>query len=790
MTLPFINWRSVPPTMPGPKPRKVPWCTVTGGPIDHLDPANWLDAATAVARAGGDVHVGQVLPREPSGYFLIDLDNCRDPATGAVQAWAAGVMSAFSGAFAEVSHSGTGLHIMGRCDPARVGDRRHKWTPEGAPHNAAEFYHAGRFIACGHGGTGDVERDCTDALLRIVPEREPEVALPLVGGPAADYNGPADDDALLDLMRTERNRRGGDLAPGLYAIDFFTSIDRLRALIHATQGGKDPTKPAPWDFDGSSADMALMNHLAYYTGCDVPRMVRLHARSVMGQRPKALDRPQYVTDTAQRAARGKMQSGQYMKARPASVDTVSALLEKIQADPHAAPTKLAGDVAALSEADRERVLAECRHYGIKQAMQAAVKQVITDQRRAATIERGLVADDKGNPIPNMENVRRILLTEPAWQGTFAVNEFDGAVWRLRPTAGRMTDNDPLTVMSAIQSGPFPSIGLETVRQAITGAAMVASFHPVRDYLSGLVWDGAGRLSGLFTDYFPCAWATHDELEYLRQVGRKFAIGAVARVMQPGCKVDTMPVIAGEQGQKKSSGLAALTGVEWYGNDMPDMTLKDAKEWLRGKWVAEIGELSAMRGKDIEHVKNFLTTTHDSYRKAYGHVTETIARQTVFAGTTNTDEYLSDETGNRRFWPVKMLPGAAVDVRRIASERGQIWAEAVAAYHAGERWWFDEGENRTLRQMQESARTVDIDETRVADWLRYTDGAVTASQVAAAVFPDAPGNKGTSMRVARYLAAAGWAKSGMVNGVNRWARTERAAPYERPVGIGNITRVRP
>jgi len=224
--------------------------------------------------------------------------------------------------------------------------------------------------------------------------------------------------------------------------------------------------------------------------------------------------------------------------------------------------------------------------------------------------------------------------------------------------------------------------------------------------------------------------------------------------------------------------------------MPDMTQKDAKEWLRGKWMAEIGELSAMRGKDIEHVKNFLSTTSDSYRKSYGHVTQTYPRQTVFAGTVNGNEYLSDETGNRRFWPLQMIDGALVDVEGLARDRGQLWAEALHMYYSGTAWWFDEGESATLSAQQAAARSVDIDETRVVEWLRGQEGPVTAGGVAAKLFADAPGNKSLSMRVARYLQAAGWRPVRRVSGTKQWDRGRGAEPYVSPSSGGNVMPMTP
>ena len=783
--LPFINWREMPTIMPGIKPKKVPWDTAAGHEMSALDPANWIDRQTATSRAGGDIHVGVVLPSEPSGQFLVDLDGCLDPATGVTAPWAQAILDAFPGCWQEISHNGKGFHIMGRCDPARVDDLRNKWTPDGATKNAAEFYYKGRFVALGKGGKGDANIDWTDTLLRVVPVREPAqsgVVDADLSEPPADYTGPEDDDALIDLMRFDKVRKGGEMSLGILAADFFADHETLRARIHAL-GGKDPSKPAPWDFDGSSLDMALMNHLAYYTGGDVPRMERLHARSLMGQRDKAQKRPGYVREAATKAAREKRAKSQYLRER---VSEYATLMEKVKDNPPESAATVASGVAALSAAERVRFIEECKQYGIKTEMQAAVKAAATEARRAETERMGMVAGATGAPVANMENVRRIMTTSPEWRDTFMLNEFDNDLWAVRPQLRRVTDNDLRVITGKIQSGPFPTIGTQTVLDGIIAAALENTFHPVRDYLASLQWDGAARIGQLFIDYFP----GDADPEYLRAAGRKFTIGAVARVMDPGCKVDTMPVISGAQGKKKSSGLAALVGIEWFGDDLPPITKKDAKEWLPGKWLAEIAELSALRGKDVESVKSFLSTSHDSYRKSYGKLNETFPRQTVFAGTTNADEYLPDETGGRRFWPIKLRAGDEVRVDAIRDDRDHLWAEAVAAYRAGEKWWFDESESGVLRSLQESVRVRDIAEMRVCEWLQGQPGEVTASQVGAIAFPTKDGDRGVSMASTRYLRAARWEKSFVRSGVSMWARTSAAEPYQRPEVVGNVATFMP
>ena len=144
----------------------------------------------------------------------------------------------------------------------------------------------------------------------------------------------------------------------------------------------------------------------------------------------------------------------------------------------------------------------------------------------------------------------------------------------------------------------------------------------------------------------------------------------------------MLVLEGEQGVRKSSALAALAGPEWFSDSLPPMNTKDASSYLRGKWIIEVGELEAMR-REVDAIKAFLSRQVEHFRPAYGREEVAEPRRCVFAGTTNKDDWQKDVTGGRRFWPVKT---GVIDVEGVANNRDQIWAEAVALFNAGERWW--------------------------------------------------------------------------------------------------------
>lgn len=614
-----------------------------------------------------------------------------------------------------------------------------------------------------------------------------DIAEDLPEGPSPRWSGPTDDDTLIELMRSHLD----PLRPGLQAGQFFdgeTPSDEFRSRAAAMY--PDPGKPAPWDFGASEADQTLVNHLCYYTGGDAARIKRLWSRSVMGSRPKVADgkRDDYLQRTIWKVKRefdANPEPSMLGKDRPSLDGLQARFLEQ--------PTELAilDEVGKLTRGDREAFV-EAVYQGAPDHTKAELTKLVAEAavkvKKLATAERGLVFDAKGNPVQNLENCRRIMLNDVAWRGVFQYSEFDTDVWvmgaipgdtRNLPAPRKYTDADALFTMSWFQSNDFTVIGDKTVRNAIVAAAHANTFHQVRDYLTGLSWDGQPRLGALFTHYFPCEVKDDSFLAYLQTAAQRFGIAAVARIMKPGCKVDTMPILSGAQGLKKSSGFHALFGEAWSGSDMPDLTSKDAKEWMRGKWLAEFAELSSMSGKDIDHVKNFMSTATDRFRKSYGHVVEEIPRQTVFGGSVNGDEYLMDETGNRRFWPMRVI--AQVDIDGIRRDRNQLWAEAVAMFAAGHQWWFDQGECQALEVAQSNARIMDDDETFVRDWLATQKDEVTSAQVLRAVFPDKDGSRGNTMRISRYMKACGWSPARNTNGKRYWGRTDAAEPYAKPGG---------
>jgi predicted P-loop ATPase len=187
-----------------------------------------------------------------------------------------------------------------------------------------------------------------------------------------------------------------------------------------------------------------------------------------------------------------------------------------------------------------------------------------------------------------------------------------------------------------------------------------------------------------------------EQQYVEEVGLKWMVSAVARAMQPGCKADGVLILEGAQGAFKSTSAKILAGLEFFGDNLPPMHTKDAASYVRGRWIIELAELANVSKAEVEIVKSFISRTEERFRPAYGRNEVSYPRQCVFMGSTNRTDYLRDDTGNRRFWPVQV---GRVNVKALEADRDQLWGEAVALYRAGETWWLSAAVERIAAQEQ-------------------------------------------------------------------------------------------
>jgi predicted P-loop ATPase len=317
---------------------------------------------------------------------------------------------------------------------------------------------------------------------------------------------------------------------------------------------------------------------------------------------------------------------------------------------------------------------------------------------------------------NVGNVLLALNQEPSLMNAFGYDEMQRTEVLLRPLRKEqnfkvrpVTDADVTAVQSWLQWYGFRGLGKDAAHDAVNKHARDHAFHPVRDYLNGLRWDSEHRL---------CTWL-HDYLGtelsgYTAEIGIMFLIGMVARIFEPGCKFDYMPILEGEQGLYKSKACSILAGPEYFSDQLPDIKSKEASQHFRGKWLIEVAELSTYSRAEVDDFKAFLTRQIERYRPVYGRKEVHEPRQCAFIGTTNKVHYFRDETGNRRFWPTTT---GVFKLDELNHDRDQLFAEAVQLFRNKVNWWPDrEFELEHIAPEQESRYEPDVWEPLVRNYL--------------------------------------------------------------------------
>ena len=323
--------------------------------------------------------------------------------------------------------------------------------------------------------------------------------------------------------------------------------------------------------------------------------------------------------------------------------------------------------------------------------------IMLDKERMADMEFEDITDDdedflsklkrdkNGTPESDVYNCLVVLKQDPTLKGKIRLDEFahrlvviDDLPWRGKDETPYWTDTDDACLRNYFAT-KYLIKGKGIIDDALQEVTQDNKFHPVREYLRELTWDGECRLDTLFIDYIGA-----EDTEYIRAVTRKWMCGAVARVMDPGVKFDTAIVLYGSQGLGKSLILERL-GRKWFNNSLVDIKTKDALEQIQGSWIVELAELAPTYKNDNEIVKAFISRTSDRFRSPYGRRTEEYPRQCVFAGSTNNLMFLKDRTGNRRFWPITgdkdRKTKNSWDLSK--DEIDQLWAEAFAYWSEGE-----------------------------------------------------------------------------------------------------------
>jgi Virulence-associated protein E-like domain len=343
---------------------------------------------------------------------------------------------------------------------------------------------------------------------------------------------------------------------------------------------------------------------------------------------------------------------------------------------------------------------------------------------------------KGKPPANLLAMLKVVEARPHWKGAVRWNEFAETMevcepWPPTATRTRMRPIeetfDKIECMLWLQANGFPGATKNNAFDLMLRLALANAYHPILDYFAKLpAWDGVPRIDGLFRKYFnaevpeampgdPDTVTERDHrIAYLDHVSRCFMVSAVARIHQPGCKVDHLPVLVGDELFGKSKAIAALCpDPSWFSDDVPiDLGSKDAKESLVAKWIIELPEIPH-QSRDVEKVKAYISRRTDRYRVPYEKLATDRDRACVFIGTSNDLELIS-VTGNRRFWPVEVT--GVINIAAIERERDQFWAEALAAFKAGDQWWLEPPIEAIASERQQAHEEHDPWQDDLAAWI--------------------------------------------------------------------------
>ena len=324
----------------------------------------------------------------------------------------------------------------------------------------------------------------------------------------------------------------------------------------------------------------------------------------------------------------------------------------------------------------------------------------------------------GEADSTITNAALILRNDPRLRGAFAINQFSmrpvvrrDLPWRRAKDGDLWEDADDANLLLYMEQ-TWRLVGENKIRNAWTVVANENAYHPVREYLDGLCWDGTERLDTLLVRYMGA-----EDTPYTRAVTRKWMTAAVKRMYQPGCKFDAMLVLVGAQGIGKSR-LAAILSRGWFTDSLTCMDGKEAYEAIRGSWIIEVAELAAARRSEQEAQKKFISSQVDTYRPAYGRNVVSLPRQCVFYGSTNDMEPLKDDTGARRYWPVLCAGVNHGQHIGLEEEVDQLWAEAVVRYRAGETLWLDD--RAVAEEAQAAQEMMTVQDTALGELMEYLD----------------------------------------------------------------------
>lgn len=414
-----------------------------------------------------------------------------------------------------------------------------------------------------------------------------------------------------------------------------------------------------------------------------------------------------------------------------------------------------------------------------QAFEAAQRSASRPPPREPTWQDRFQRNDNGDIRADIANAKLVLDHDPRWEGVLGYCQFSYRIMKRKapPFANGVkgewtdTDTDRLRIWLSEKYGFTPKNA--DALGAVVVCAEGSPFHPVREYLGAVMWDGKPRVKQWLTNYLGA-----ESTDYHSLVGQMWLIGAIARVMQPPVKVDNVIIFEGLQGLGKSTTLSILAG-EWFTDTPLEIGAKDGFQQMQGVWVIELAELDSFNKAESTRAKQFFGASVDKYRPSYGRMVQAFARQCVFAGSTNQESYFKDASGNRRYWPVKCT---AVHKEALQRDRDQLWAEAFMMYLDGVKWWPPDEYKYLFEAEQDDRFEEDVWQEPIERFLRNA----TADRVNAYdIMTDALGMQAAHMkppeqkRIGQIMMRLGWHKRRARVGNGRETAYERPIDWKKP-----------
>ena len=660
-------------------------------------------------------------------YWFVDIDNCLT-VDNEWSPLAKDLIARLGGAAVEVSQSGRGLHIIGS---GVVPKHRCKNIPLGL-----ELYTERRFIAItGTHAQGSVAAQLDGPMAALVETHfAPKLNAPgatfddWTSEPCDDWRGPTDDDELIRRARAFKPKVTTAAALRPGSEPERVTFEALwTADVGALAAAWPDSGPHGKAYDASSADLSLAMRLAYWTGRDCERIERLMRMS--GLMRDKYERTDYIEGTIMMAA-----------------GSVEKVCQDKQVGAPAPPIEVktaSGELRVLSlsaEAQGDKT----SHLAIEYWL----------AHEGYTIAHDIFAD-------------RVLLN-----GKPSRDETEREAWfRIRETS-------------------FLKFPKELFKESFQNIAWANRFDPLVDWLAEAqpTWDGVPRIDNWMTAYLGV-----EETPYSRAIGALFLTAAVRRARQPGAKFDEIIVLEGPQGIEKSTAIACLSpAADWFCDDFNvSMSSKELLEATQGKWLVEAPELSKLNSSEVEHVKHMLSRRFDRARMAYKHVATEQGRRWVPFASTNGTQYLTDPTGNRRFWPVRV---GRIDLAAIMCDRDQLWAEAAQREASGASIRLDP----SLWPMaaEEQAKRVVVDavaETFQGFFAHFASGKIRSDDIWTALNVPIDRRQNMGRKVGDAMKGMGWEKIRVRQGENLpyfyvkgsrspeifWDITSRSFVDERP-----------